>query len=124
MTRIDLILELYQKALEHLDGARVALAAGRPEVALSHRTKTQLIVVGLAAGLPAYKDEAAVNFLRLYEFVAHQMTLGTSESIDAAANVLRALLKGFETVREQALALEQQGKIPALERDQLVSLTA
>jgi flagellar protein FliS len=124
MTRIDLILTLYRKALDHLVRARVALAEQRAADALPHLNKTQLIVVGIASGLPASEDEAAVNFLRLYEFVAYQMVLGTVASVDAATKVLATLLKGFESVREQAISLELQGKIPALDHDRLISVTA
>jgi flagellar protein FliS len=124
MTRIDLILALYRKALDHLARARAALADRSPAEALPHLTRTQLIVVAIASGLPAHKDEAATNFLRLYEFVAHQMALGTLDSVDAAARVLSTLLKGFENVREQALSLESQGAIPPLDRDHMVSVTA
>ena len=124
ITRIDLILTLYRMSLEHLSQARGALAEHCPERALPHLAKTQLIVVGLASGLPGHKDEAAHNFLRLYEFVAYQMVQGTLESVDAADKVLHTLLKGFETVREQAVSLELQGKIPPLDRDHLLSLTA
>ena len=124
MTRIDLILASYRKALEQLAGARAALSQQRREDALPFLTRTQLIVVGMASGLPAYKDETALNFMRLYEFVAHQMTLGTLASVDAATGVLRTLLTGFEKVRDQAAALEAQGKIPALGKDHLVSFNA
>jgi flagellin-specific chaperone FliS len=123
MTRIDLILTLYRKALDLLAQARGALADHCPERALPHLAKTQLIVLGMAAGLPGHKDEAAHNFLRLYEFIAYQMVQGTLESVDAAEKVLRTLLKGFETVREEAVSLELQCKIPPLDRDRLVSLT-
>jgi flagellar protein FliS len=124
LTRIDLILTLYRKALDHLGQAAAALADKRPDNALPHLNKTQLIVVGMASGLPAFKDETAVNFLRLYEFVAYQLAQCTSESVAAAANVLRTLLKGFEAVREQAASMEMQGKIPSLDRDRLLSVTA
>jgi flagellin-specific chaperone FliS len=124
MTRIDLILASYRKALEQLAQARIALEQVRRDDALPYLTRTQLIIVGMASGLPAYKDEIALNFLRLYEFVAHQMTLGTLASVDAAAGVLRTLLTGFEKVREQAATLESQGKIPPLGQDHLVSFTA
>ncbi len=119
-----MIIASYRKALEQLAEARAALAKERREDALPFLTRTQLIVVGMASGLPAYKDETALNFMRLYEFVAHQMTLGTLASVDAAAGVLRTLLAGFEKVRDQAAALEAQGMIPALGRDHLVSLKA
>lgn len=124
MTRIDLILTLYRRAMENLKRARQALeqndrAAARPRLA-----QTQLIVAALSSELPAYKTEAAVNFLRLYEFVAHQMTLETVAGVDAAVRVLTPLLAGFEAVREKAVALELQGEIPPLDEARLVSIKA
>ena len=123
MPRVEITLALYRKALENLSRARAALADGNKGVARPCLLKTQLIVASLSAELPAYKDEAAVNFLRLYEFVAHQMTLETIESVDAAVKVLQPLLEGFEAVREQALALERQGVIPSLDQPREVSVT-
>ena len=122
MTRITLILTLYRKALESLERARQALTEQQPDAARPYLAKTQLIVASLASELPAYKDEVAINFLRLYEFVAHQMLLGTVESVDAATKVLRPLQAGFEAVREQATALELQGAIPPLHQARLLSL--
>lgn len=123
-TRIDLILASYGKALEQLSLARAALAQDRKGDALPHLTRTQLIVVGMASGLPAYQDDTARNFLRLYEFVGHQLTLATLASVDTASGVLRTLLTGFEKVRDEAAALEAQGVIPPLGTDHLVSFRA
>lgn len=123
MPRIDLILALYRKALENLSLARAALGERKPDAARPFLLNTQLIVTSLSVELPAHEDEAAKNFLRLYEFVAHQMTLGTVPSVDAAVNVLQPLLEGFEAVRVQAVALEAQGVIPPLDRAQQVSVT-
>jgi flagellin-specific chaperone FliS len=124
MTRIGLILTLYRKALEFLERARQELTEQRPDAARKYLANTQLIVAALASELPAYKDEVAINCLRLYEFVAHQMVIGTVESVDAAVKVLRPLQAGFEAVREQATALEMQGAIPPLDQARLVSLKA
>jgi flagellin-specific chaperone FliS len=123
-TRIDLILTLYRKAFENLARARQALAQAQPELARPFLLNTQQLVASMAAELPAYKDDGAVNFLRLYEFVAHQMTLGTVESIDAAEKVLTPLREGFEAVRNQAVSLELQGVLPPLDEARLVSVTA
>jgi flagellin-specific chaperone FliS len=123
-TRIDLILALYRKTLENLNGARLALERQNPASARPLLLQAQLIVSAMASELPAYRDEGSLNFLRLYEFVVHQMTLETVESIDAAVRVLTPLLKGFETVRNEALALERRGAIPPLDQARLVSLTA
>jgi flagellin-specific chaperone FliS len=123
-TRIELILTIYRKALENLVRARRALTQDQPDVARPLLLQTQLIVSTMATELPAYKDELSVNFLRLYEFVAHQMKVGTIASIDAAVRVLTPLQAGFEAVREQAVALERQGAIPPLDQARLVSLKA
>ena len=124
MTRIDLILAVYRKALDSLGKARAALADKKPDAARPFLLGAQMIVMGLTSELPAYKDEAAINFLRLYEFVSYQMVQGAIENVDAAEKVLRTLLIGFEKVRGEAVALEMQGKIPPLNQSRLVSLTA
>jgi flagellin-specific chaperone FliS len=123
-TRIDLILTAYRKALENLIRARQALEQQDSVAARPLLLQTQLIVSSMASELPAYRDEASINFLRLYEFVAHQMKLETIESIDAAVRVLTPLLKGFEAVREEASELERRGAIAPLEQARFVSLTA
>lgn len=121
-TRIDLILTLYRRSLQNLGRARQALVQQQPDAARPLLAQTQLIVTALASELPGCKDEAAINFLRLYEFVAHQMKVGTIDSVDAAVRVLTPLLNGFESVREQAVTLERQGAIPPLDQARLVSL--
>ena len=52
------------------------------------------------------------------------MNVGTLESVDGAVRVLTPLLEGFEAVREQAVSLEMQGAIPALDEARLVSVFA
>jgi flagellin-specific chaperone FliS len=121
-TRIDLILTIYRKTMENLGRARQALTDDKPDVARPLLLQTQLLISSMASELPAYKDELAINFLRLYEFVAHQMSVGTIDSVDAAVRVITPLMKGFEAVREQAAALERQGAIPPLDQSRLVSL--
>jgi flagellin-specific chaperone FliS len=122
MPRIELTLGLYRKAIESLEKAREALTQQNADAARSYLLKTQLIVTSLSAELPAYRDEAATNFMRLYEFVAHQMTLESIEAIDASLKVLRPLLEGFESVREQALTMERTGQIAALDQVHQISV--
>lgn len=124
MPRIELILAMYRKALENLARARQALTDGQADAAQRFLVNTQLIVSGLSADLPAYRDDSAATFLRLYEFVAHKMTLGTIESIDGASKVLRPLLEGFEAIHDQALAIESQGGIPSLDASRQVCASA
>jgi flagellin-specific chaperone FliS len=122
-TRIDLILELYDRALANLDRAVAALAQGWPGQAQALRGEVQLIVSGLAAGIDP-TDELSRNLLRLYEFVAHQMTLSTPDALPAARGVLQSLRDGFDAARPQALELERQGAIPPLDRTHTVHVVA
>ena len=46
------------------------------------------------------------------------------ESVEAAQKVLKTLLEGFESVREQAALLEMQGQIPPVDRDHMVGVVA
>lgn len=121
MTRIDLVLALYDKALERLDRAEAALGAGDRPTAVGQLAKVQLTVGELAAGVRLEANpDAGVNMLRLYEYVAHELREPGVEGIRAARKVLRTLREGFEAVREEANALERSGKLGALEHEQMV----
>jgi flagellar biosynthetic protein FliS len=123
-TRIDILLELYRVALESLEQAQRSMAERRLDDARRYLLKSQTAVMGLAAGLPAYNDELATTFLRLYEYVSRQLVLAHTEGIASAAQVLRTLYEGFLKVRDEASSLELQHKIPPLGHDQLLSVRA
>ncbi len=124
-TRMDMLLALYDKALERLDRAQAALVAGDPGTALPQLAKTQLIVTELAAGVRVeVNPEANTNMLRLYEFVAHALARATVEGIESSRKVLRTLREGFEAVRTEANELERSGRISTSDQFQMVLETA
>jgi len=123
MPRVDLVLLAYRKSLEWLEEARNAIAAGAPERATPLLSRTQLVISSLAAGVAGAEDEVSLNFLRLYEFISNAISQGDANDLDAARNVLRTLMAGFEAARGQAIALEIQGSIPAMGRDHVLHLT-
>src|SRR3989442_15978114 len=84
MSRIDLILTLYRKALDLLQRAHQALTEDRADDARPHLAQAQLIVTSLASGLAGSTDEVAVNFLRLYEFVTDRLARETVGDVEAA----------------------------------------
>ncbi len=124
LSRVDVIVALYRKALDRLQRAGALLVDQRADATGTLLAETQLIVSSLSAGWAGNSDPSAVNFLRLYEFVAHQLTLGALENIHAARRILAMLLEGFEAIRDQAVGLENRGEIPSLTADPLVCLTA
>jgi flagellar protein FliS len=124
-TRIDLLLALYNKAIERLDRAESALRANDPGTALPQLAKTQLIVTELAAGVRVeVNPEANTNMLRLYEYVVRELSRPRIEGIENARKVLRTLREGFEAVRAEANELERTGKVPSINQIQMVHTTA
>lgn len=110
--RIDIVIALYRKALEHLQHARQVSAEDRTDDARRYLVKAQLIVNSLASGMAGSTEEISINFLRLYEFVSERLARGGMADIDSAQRVLETLRNGFEEARNQAIALEAAGTLP------------
>jgi flagellar protein FliS len=124
-TRIDMLLALYDKALENLNRAEAALRANDSTTAISLLAKTQLIVTGLAAGIRIdVNPEVNTNMLRLYEFVVNELIKTSVEAITSARKVLGTLREGFETVRDEANELERTGRLPGADQLRMVLATA
>lgn len=124
MTRIDTILGLYDQALAKINQAEDALAGQEQVLARTRMNQAQLAVSGLVCGLEGHADEQSLNFLRLYEFVAHHLSQATPEGAQAAKQVLQTLREAFEAIRPEALRLERDGAIPSLDRHHTVQVTA
>lgn len=124
MPRVDVIIALFRKTLDRLDRAAALVRDGNEDAARPLLADVQLIVTSLSTGSAGDTDASAVRFLRIYEFVSHQVTVGAIENIEAARRVLTPLLEAFEAIREHAIRLEQQGVLPPLDRESLVSVSA
>ena len=119
-TRIGLILELYTRALKSLDNARVALTADRRGDAVGHLTKAQLIVTGLASGLPAATGRPLTFCASMSSSVIKRPSARWRERTRrprCCAFCSRAL-KPCAASR----VLGARGEIPPLERDRIISL--
>jgi flagellin-specific chaperone FliS len=123
LTRVDLILSLYRKALAEMDHAVSLLQQHNAEAALPFLTKARLIVSGMGAGIADSTDESAENFQRLYEFVSFKLTQGKLENVIDARKIMHTLLEAFEAVRSQALTLESEGKIAPMDETYHVHLS-
>lgn len=121
LSRIDLLLALYDGALARLTKAEMALTNGDVPVATPYLCKAQLIVTELAAGVRLDVDEQmGTNMLRLYEFVVHELKTPRLENVRSARKILTTLREGFEGVREEANRLEKCGQLVAADRMQMV----
>lgn len=124
-TRIDLLLALYDKAIERLNKAEAAIRARDAATATPQIAKTQLIINELASGVRIdVNPEMNTNILRLYEFATTELSHSSVEGIANARKVLQTLREGFESIRAEANEMERTGKIPSLDQLQMVHTTA
>src|SRR5581483_1394384 len=124
MTRVDMILALYDGAIRSIENARAALLENNASRAYPHLMNAQQFVAGLAAGLDLSQAEATVNLLRLFEFAAHCIASGSLEKLEGAAKVLKTLREGYQEIRPEAIRLERTGEIPPIQSSPLVRATA
>jgi flagellar biosynthetic protein FliS len=112
-TRIDLLLALYDGAIERIAVAMTCLREDNKTEALKHLTRAQLIVAGIASGIrPQTAPQIGVPTLKLCEFVAYQITQSNLEGLSSALTVLNNLRDGFAKIRSEAAHLERTGQIP------------
>ncbi|HEX4610970.1 MAG TPA: flagellar export chaperone FliS [Urbifossiella sp.] len=124
-TRIDLLLALYDGAIERLDRAEAALVRGDQAAAIPLMSKVQLIVTELAAGVRTdITPEAGTNALRLYEFVTHRLSEPRVDRVRDARKILVTLREGFQAIRAEATEMERTGQFHAASRLQMVLATA
>ncbi len=123
-TRIDMLLALYDGAVERCEQALAALERPDPAAARKLLVKTRLIVMGLASGVVADGDPLTTNLLRLYDFAQHMLGQGGVEDVRRALKVLCILREGFQKVRPEAVALERGGSIPPIDTVSAVRVLA
>ena len=111
-TRIDLLLALYNGAIERLTKAREELERGDALAATSLLVRAQLIVAELAAGIDLRHGELPRNLLRLYTFAAQRIQLGKTENIDEVLRILNILREGMQGIRGEAYSSNGTARFP------------
>jgi len=124
-TRIDMLLALYDGAIERLEKAESALQSGDNFGAVSLISRVQLIIAELAAGVRVdVEPEMGTNMLRLYEYSSHQLSHPDGCGIGYARQILLTLREGFEMIREEAANMERSGKLLCSDQLRMVSTLA
>jgi flagellar secretion chaperone FliS len=117
MARIDLLLALYDGALERLEKAQKCLRAGDKNAAFPLVNRVQLIVTELAAGVRLDVDaEMGTNYLRLYEFVVNRLKDLRLPNLADAIKILTTLREGFVAIRDEGVAMERRGELVSADR--------
>jgi len=113
-TRIDLLLQIYDRAINAIDASKIANDS-HDKVAFSrHYIDAQKAMLAIHSGLKADEDEVAFNVARLLHFALVSIE---AKDFESASKTLRDLRAGFAAVADEVNQLEREGKIPAIPAD-------
>jgi flagellar protein FliS len=122
-TRADMLLALFDGAIERLEMAATTLRHGDRMTTVRLLTRAQTIVCELAGGVdPDYVHAAA--YLRMYGLASRAIAAATVEQTEAALHILRILREAIARLRDEAVRLEREGTLPPAGTTHLVYATA
>lgn len=122
-TRIDMLLAIYDGAIDRIAKARTALESGRHEEVEEHRAAAQKLVIQLVAGIDLQYGETVERIHQLCVHVTTQLSTPTVESFAHCSEILSTLREGFQGIREEAIRMEADGEIPSIRMTGDVDLT-
>jgi flagellar secretion chaperone FliS len=109
-TRADMLLALFDGAIERLELAIEALRGDKRSEALRLLTRARLLVCELAGGVdPDYAH--AATFLRLYGLASRSISAATLAETEAALRLLRTMRQSVAGFRDEAVRLERDGVV-------------
>ena len=119
-TRADLLVMLYDRALNAIESCEIASEAGNELAFRKHELTARKTFLAIHSGLKPEENEVAFNIARLLEFVLFSFD---QNQYEPCKKVLGDLRQGFAQVAEEANELERQGEIPPMpERDNFESI--
>ena len=113
-SRVDMLLAIYDGALEAIDGVVLAITEERTHEASVSRSRALVLVSLIENGLDLSKGEIPQRIKELCGFVVQALLDLEVDKIRSARNVLQNLRDGFAGIQEEANQLEATGRIPHL----------
>ena len=110
-TRVDMLIMLYDRAINAIESCEIAHEVGDRAAFLRHELNTRKTIMAVHAGLKPDEDEVAYNIARLLHFV---MVSFDQKDFATCRKVLQQIRDGFAQIADQANELERQGVIPRL----------
>jgi flagellar secretion chaperone FliS len=124
-TRIDMLLALYDGAIERLKKSAELFRRNQASEAIPLLARTQLILSELAAGVrPEIAGESGAALLQLYLYIVDRIKKPDAARSEEGAKLLETVREGFAAIRDQAADMERRGEIPNADRVQTLSVSA
>ncbi len=120
-TRIDLLLQLYDRAIEKTADAKLALETNNDDAYVQSFVDSQKTILAIHSGLKPDEHDVAFNVARLLHFVLQCLA---EKKFDDAIKVLSELRDGFGAIAEEANELELNGEIPPMDDADMFRTTA
>ena len=111
-TRIDLLIQLYDRAIEKVSETKAAYESGDNDVYVQGFMDSQKTILAIHSGLKADEHDVAFNVARLLHFVLQSLA---EKSFSDAIKVLSSLRDGFVAIEAEANELELSGNIPPMD---------
>lgn len=117
LTRIDMLIKLYNKTISTLESAKAALEAADSKAAEEHKLLAYRCLIALLDGIKPEHDEVSANTHRICLYAINQVWEGKAEQFDNAIRALSPIRDAFVTIQNEATQMELSGEIPALNLD-------
>ena len=111
-TRIDMLIALYDQAISKVSAAEKASQLGHAGVLGERLIEANRLLLALHGGLNTDKYPMAVDIARLLNFVMYRLE---QRNFSEAVHFLEKLKCSYELIRDEANALEKQGKFATLD---------
>ncbi|MEZ6123112.1 MAG: hypothetical protein R3C49_08065 [Planctomycetaceae bacterium] len=115
LTRIDMLVRLYESTLRTLKDGLAALQCSDHEQFQVEQSLATQYMLAILDGIDPENGEVAFNSHRLNVYVTGLLMQGTVDSWQSAIRLLQPLADSFAAIRDEAAALELSGEIPALD---------
>ncbi len=108
MTRVEMLLMLYDKALASVEACQIANEVGDDALFRKHEIQARKVLVAIISGLQPDEDEVAYNIARLLEFVLFSFD---ERHFDSCQKILGQIRNSFAQIADQANEMERNGEI-------------
>ncbi|MCP4787906.1 MAG: hypothetical protein GY903_34300 [Fuerstiella sp.] len=114
-TRIDMLLVIYEAAIEALDHGIGIIESQDHSELLHAQIDAQRKILLIAEGLSIDEDATAVHIMNLCVFVLDQIQTDKLEQWQTSLRLIETLHEGFQEIADDARELERTGQVPQLE---------